>query len=291
MNMAEEAETPENEDELLLDQEVEPEAPEDEQEPNPETNDETDDEEDVFSFGDEPTESQEGDSGLVKHLREQLRKAQKEAAEARRATPPEPPEEELGPEPDLWSDDIAGDPDLYKSALREYDAKKARIEARKTEKQRAQEAQQKQWEDMLSEVQQEKHELSKPDADEAFETVRATLGDQMNALLIHTVDKGARAKLIYALGQNPARLEALSKLNGASDPIRFIKEVSKLEGQLKMVKRRKAPEPDQAPRQSAGAAVKTNAVQKQLDKMEAEWEKKGGDRSHIIKFKRENGLR
>jgi hypothetical protein len=285
--MADEAETTEN-DELLLTEEVEPEAPETDEQPQTE---EPDDEEEVFAFGDEPTEPQDGDSGLVKHLREELKRARKEAADAKKAVPEPEPEEEIGPEPQMWDDGIDGDDEKLKAAIRAYDKRVAARDARKREKADAAQAQQQAWENELKAVAEEKTALAKDDADDAFETVRATLGDQMNALVIHAVDKGNRARLIYALAKNPSRLEALANINGAADPIRFIKEVAKLEGQLKMVKRRKAPDPDTPERPSATASRDSSAAQKQLDKMEADWERKGGDRRPIIEFKRKHGLK
>jgi hypothetical protein len=285
--MADEPEIPENEDELLLTEEVEPQEPAEEPE---EPTGETDEEEEVFSFGDEPTEPQEGDSGLVKHLRDQLRKEQKEKAELRQQIKASPADQpiEVGEKPTLAGCDF--DEETFERELDAWKERDRQAKEQVSKRDEAARAQQKQWEDMLSEVAHEKQELARPDADDAFETVRATLGDQMNALLIHTVDKGNRAKLIYALGQNPGKLQALAQANGATDPIRFIKLVATLEKELKVVKRRKAPEPDTPSRPSAGASVKVGAVQKQLEKMEADWEKRGGDRSHIQKFKRENGL-
>lgn len=282
--MADEAENPiENEEELLLTEEAEQEDPAPEEEEQPETGE---DEEEVLTFGDELTDDRPDDTGLVKHLREELKRARKEAAEAKRTVPQEETIE-VGEKPTLASCDY--DEETYE---RELDAWKERDRKAKDAKDattRAAEAQQKQWEDTLTEVNQEKQALNRDDADDAFETVRAALGDTMNALLIHAVDKGNRARLIYALGQNPQRLEALAQANGAADPIRFIKEVAKLEGQLKMVKRRKAPEPDVPSRGSAPVAPAMGAIEKQVKKLEEEADKTG-DRTALIAFKKKHGL-
>jgi hypothetical protein len=282
--MADEQEKPEGDDELLLTEEVEPEAPETDEHP-PE---EPDDEEEVFAFGDEPTEPQDGDSGLVKHLREELKRARKEAADAKKATPQEQAIE-VGEKPTLAGCDY--DEDRFEVELDAWKERDRQAKEATTAKARAAQEQEQAWENELKAVAEEKTALAKDDADDAFETVRATLGDQMNALVIHAVDKGNRARLIYALAKNPSRLEALANINGAADPIRFIKEVAKLEGQLKMVKRRKAPDPDTPERPSATASRDSSAAQKRLDKMEADWERKGGDRRPIIEFKRKHGLK
>jgi hypothetical protein len=112
----------------------------------------------------------------------------------------------------------------------------------------------------------------------------------MNALVIHAVDKGNRARLIYALAKNPSRLEALANINGAADPIRFIKEVAKLEGQLKMVKRRKAPDPDTPERGSAPIGVRLNSDQKRLKELEAKFDNgEIKDRTEIVQLRRKLG--
>lgn len=282
--MADEAEIPDNEEELVLTDAVEQDEPvvevghEAEQVPDGEAD------EDVFAFGDDETDEQPNDTGLVKHLREQLKRAQKEAAEAKRAAPQEQAID-VGEKPTLAGCDY--DEETYETQLDAWKERKDAADRQVEERTKTAAAQEKQWEATLTEVAAEKAELNRPDADDAFETVRAALGDQMNALVIHAADKGNRAKLIYALAQHPSRLEALAQAN--NDPIRFIKEVVKLEGSLKMVKRRKAPEPDVASRGSAPIASPKGATDKQLAKLEEQADKTG-DRTDLIKFKRKHGL-
>lgn len=272
--MAEEAQAPENqEEELLLTEEAEQQAP-----PAPEA----DEEEEILTFDDELTDEKADDSNLVKHLREQIRKRDKELAETRKSSQPEP-EIEIGPEPTL--EDCEYDGERYKAELREYDQRVAAVEAKKAERHKATEDEAKRWQEQLARVEREKQALNRADAEEAFDTVRAALNQNQQAALVEATD-GNTAKIVYALSKNPERLTALA---GETNLVRFIKEVAKLEGQLKTMKRRKAPEPDVPQRPSGKASVTPNAAQKQLEKMEAEW--KGGDRSHIIAFKREHGLK
>jgi hypothetical protein len=87
--------------------------------------------------------------------------------------------------------------------------------------------------------------------------------------VLAVLDEGGAAKFIYALGKHPAQLAALA---AQSDPIRLIKDVANLEGQLKMAKR-KPPEID-TPERGSGKVSKESA-DKTLAKLEAEAERTG----------------
>jgi hypothetical protein len=274
--MADEAK---NTEELLLTDTVEPEAPEVAENP-----DEGGEEEEVFAFGDESAEP-EAETPTIKHMRGELNKAHKRIKELEQSTVSAPQPIEVGPEPTLEDYDYDGD--KFREAVREYDKRVAAAEKQKRSVTDAQEAEKKAWDAKLARIEEEKAALAKPDVDDAFATVREALSTQQQAYLVEATE-GSTAKLIYALAQHPTKLGALA---GETNPVRFIKEVAKLEGQLKMVKRRAPIDPDTPVRGSGAPSVAVNAAQKQLDKMEAEWAKRGGDRTHIQKFKREHNLK
>lgn len=266
--MADEAETPIDDEELP---EVEQEAPEAESHEA--------EEEEILTFGDAPEEVQETDNAVIRHLREKLREANKRIADAGKPkdeTPVDP-----GPRPTLEQFDY--DEDRHAEALEAWAEQKLTA---KTKVSQSTEAQQAEVEATRQRINEEKAALNRPDVDDAFELVRDTLTDAQQSALVQTVDHGNTAKLIYALAKNP---DALTALAGEQNLARFIKQVGKLEGTLKMVKRRKAPPPDVPQRGSGKIAFTPSAAQKQLDKMEADY--RGGDRTHIQKFKRENGLK
>lgn len=276
--MADEAQTPpeNNDDEILeLTDEVGAQTPEAA---------ETPEEEEILTFGDEPTEVQETDNATIRHLREELKRAKKEASELRKSVPQEQPIE-IGPEPDLWDDGIDGDTEKLKAAIREHDKKVAAAAARKATAEQAQESERKSWEAELSRYAEGKQKLGYADVDDAEETIKATLNLTQQAVLVKATDDPAR--VMYALAKNPDKLAELAAIQ---DPLKLAAKIAKLEGQLKMVKRRIAPDPDTPERGSAPTAVKPNAVQQELDKLEAEWERKGGDRTHIRDFKKKHGL-
>ena len=259
--MADAPETPETE-ELLLTEEVQPETPE---------TPETDEGEDAFTFGDE-SEPQDGDTNLVKHLRQQIREAHKRVAELEKS--PKPQAVDPGPEPTLESCDY--DEDKYRVAIREYDKKVA--EASKPAADADAELQA-QWQRERNRYVEGKSKLGYPDVEDAEETVKAALSPaQQTALVLAAEDP---AKMMYALYKNPARL---AELAAETNPVKLAAKCAKLEGQLKMVKRRAIPEID-TPERGSGQISKASA-DKTLAKLEAEAERTG-DRSKVIKYKRE----
>jgi hypothetical protein len=275
--MADEPKTPDSDDELLLDQEVEQPGPDDEDEG---------DEEEIPTFGDTVEEEKDTDNATVRHMRQVTKEALKRAAEAeRRAAEAEakakPQAVEVGPKPTLWDEGIDNDEDKYDAAMEEWRARKAAAERQSTVQVETAEEQKRAWENRLVSVAQEKVALAKPDADEAFETVKAALGEAKFAGVIGIVDEGNAAKMIYALAKNPDQLAAVA---AQSDPIRLVKDIAKLEGQLKMVKRRKPIEPDTPERGSARISRTTG--DKKLAKLEEEAERTG-DRTKLVQYKRD----
>jgi hypothetical protein len=65
------------------------------------------------------------------------------------------------------------------------------------------------------------------------------------------------AKFFYALGQNPKELQAVAS---EGDAVRLVKTVAKLEGQLKMTRRKAPIEPD-TPERGSGKLSKTGRRQ------------------------------
>jgi hypothetical protein len=274
--MTEEPKTPETDDELLLTAEDQI-PPDDDQDKGPD--DEGDDEEEVVTFGDE-IEPQESDSGLVRHLREQLKERDRRLAEATKAPKAQPVE--VGPKPTLWDDDIAGDEDKYDAEMEKWRERKAAAEKQTATVTEQNEEQQKIMATRLENVVKAKAALGRPDADEAFENVKAVLGEERAAAIVMIADtEDAAAKLIYALGKHPDKLAALA---AQQDPVRFVKEVAKLEGQVKTVKRKKIIEPDRPERGSAKTAPVT--TDKKLAKLEAEADRTG-DRTELVKYKKQ----
>lgn len=225
-------------------------------------------------FGDEAAPaSGERDSSVIRELRAQIRERDRLLAEARKASAPKVIDP--GPKPTLEA--CGYDEEAFEAALDKWkDAKAKAAEAEsaaEAEQRRAAE----QWQADLSQYQAHKAALKVPDFDEAQAAVEATLSQAQQAVIV----KGPfnTAQMIYALGKRPDRLEALSKID---DPIKFAYEIAELKGTMKVVSRRKAPEPETIVQ---GNARLSETTDKKLERLEREAEKTG-DRTAVINYKR-----
>lgn len=268
----------EPEDELLLTEPLEPDEDEQRAE-NPEANDV--DEEEVLSFGDD-ADDQEGDTGLVKHLRSELKKRGERLAELERAAP-RPATVEVGEKPTIAGCEY--DEDKYEAELDAWKDRKRASETQRGQSEDAQEAERKAWEAELDRVSKEKDALGYADSEEAFATVRAALTTAQQAALIQASDSGNTARVIYALAKSPQKLVELANVavTDMASLAKFAAKVAKLEGQLKVVKRRRAPDPERIERGSG--KISRDAPNKALEKAEKDAERTG-DRTEVIALKR-----
>lgn len=265
--MADEPKTPDTDDVLELTEEVDPSTAS--AEPG-----EGDDEEEVLVFGDE-TEPRSDDTNLVKLLREEIKKRDKRIAETERAVRPQPVE--VGKKPDLW-DDCEGDPDKFESALDAWKERKATAERQQNQAKDSEERERERWEGELKRYEDGKSKLGFADVGDAEETVKASLDAMQQAVIIAAADDPA--KVIYALGRHPDRLANIAAMD---NPLKLAAAIARLEGQLKMVKRRKAPDPDTPERGSA--RVSHVSADKRLKQLEDEADRTG-DRSKLVAYRR-----
>lgn len=275
--MADEADNaPEIDDEdvLELTDEVQPGA-EDDTAP-----DEEDEAEEIVAFDDGETDPQEGDSGLVKHLREEIKRARAEAAEARKSAP-KPQPVEVGEKPTI--EDCEYDQDVFEKEYEAWKERKEAAESQAAQQTQTTEEQQKAIAERLEKVVEQKAALG-PKADTAFDNVKAVLGEERAVAIMQIADTPeAAAKLLFALGNNPDRLTALAD---ETDPVRFVKAVARLEGQVKTVKRRKVIDPDVPERGSAAVSAAPGGIQKRLAKLKAKAEETG-EYSEYLELKRQ----
>jgi hypothetical protein len=194
-------------------------------------------------------------------------------------------DDQLGPDDDQTNgpgdegEGIDGDEDKYDAAMDSWKGRKAADDRRASEQSQSTEAMQRSFSQRLEKVVQVKSSLG-ADADAAFENVKAVLGEERAAAIVQITDTPeTAARLLYALGKYPDRL---AELAAEQDPLRFVKQVAKLEGQVKTVKRKKIIEPD-TPERGSGQMSRDNP-DKHLAKLEAEAEKNGGDRTKIAAY-------
>lgn len=281
--MADEADKTDIDDELELTEEDQVEdAPEgDEPEGDePEGSTEDDEDEEILTFGDDLTEEKQSDSDLIKHLRSELREARKKAAEGAKSVEPQQ-KIEVGEKPTLADCDY--DEEKYEAELDQWRERKAAAEAQETQATESQRKAAEEWQGELKRYKDDLNSLGYADASDAEETVTAALNEVQQAVLVKAADRPGR--VLYALAKHPERLAELAKI---SDPLKLAAAVARLEGQLKMVKKRKAPDPDE-PERGGGAAVAAGSVKKQLEKLEKE-AARTGNRTDLIRFKKKHGI-
>lgn len=231
----------------------------------------------VLLEGESPSPAPEPAPNWARDLRKRYEESQRELRElkAKQVTPAAA----MPAKPTLEGCEY--DADRFESELLAWNAAKARHEAEQAKQAEAEKSAAEQWQARLNQYGQSKQSLRVADFESAESTVAANLSQAQQAIIL----KGAEnpALLVYAIGKSPTKA---AELAGISDPIEFAFAVAKLEKGLK-VEKRKPPEPEtpvRAPAMPAGGA------KAQLERLEAEWEKRGGDRGHIARFKREHKL-
>jgi hypothetical protein len=251
-------------DELVLGEE---DRVDDQQQDAPEQREE--EELELPTFGDDLSEESAADTPLIRQLREQLRDAHAEKKRLAEQLQPKP-KVEVGPKPTLES--CEWDEAKFEQEL---DAWKDRKRAVEQESSTAQEQETKRAADLAKAVQgyyAKKDALPYKDKDEMEATAFAAMDDPQKEILIRIA--GDPAKLAYALGRNPAKLAALStiKVNDMASVASFSAAVAKLDGELKMAKRKPAAEPDR-PIKSSGSLA-SDGGDKQAEKLLKEGQQK-----------------
>ena len=216
-----------------------------------------------IQFDDDEAAPASGDSSVIRHLRDTVRRLSDEVATYRKTAAPA--QIEVGKKPDLW-DDCEGDQDKFEAALTDWNERKRKAEAQQAEVSSVQEEAQKAWEADLQTFREQEAKLAAPDMDDAKSIVTTALTDVQAATIIKAAKNPALA--IYALGKHPAKLQALSQIK---DPIKLAAEIARMEGKITMSKRQSAPAVE---RVAEGSAM-TGAGNRKLDQLRAKAEKTG----------------
>jgi hypothetical protein len=202
----------------------------------------------VIAFADE-TEGEPDDTPLVKRLRDQLRDAQRTIAKNRRT----PAANDTDPEPTIRAkpriEEFDYDQDKFDAAL---DARDAEVTAHAEWKSRAKEretAGSRAAEEQARQLEQQRKTLGVGDYEERSATVKDRLTDAQLGILINGAQNPAR--LIYALGRSPAKLDQLA---GEDNLARFAVMLGSLEKDIKVIKRN-APAADTAVRGGTASAL------------------------------------
>jgi hypothetical protein len=233
---------------------------------------EGDDEETVVSFGDAPDVDQEGDSTVIRQLRKQLREANERIRSVDR---PPVQKRELRPEP--TSEDHAFDDDAFKADYRAWLQEKAEIERDQEQATEANAQLQREWEADVARFEQRKAELKVDDLEDAQDAVAGALSLAQQAAVVKAADNPAL--VFYALGKSPAKLAEVAKVK---DIIKFAAAIAKVEGTVKVTKRRKGPALDR-PQRGSGVLVSSDKKLAQLEKQADET----GDRTELVRYRKD----
>jgi hypothetical protein len=185
------------------------------------------------------------------------------------------PELELGPKPtfescDYDEEELSRQLDAYKDRERKI------IDARAVQNQHA-EAAQRDWETDLRSYERQRDELKLPDFETAAEVIKSSLTLAQQAVIVKAASRPAA--FVYALAKSDARLNELAKI---ADPIKFAAAIARMEGGIKVVKKRKMPAPDKP---LSGSGRMPGTTDKQLQKLE-EAAERTGDRTDLIAYKK-----
>jgi len=227
-----------------------------------------------IQFDDDEAAPASGDSSVIRHLRDTVRRLSDEVATYRKTAAPA--QIEVGKKPDLW-DDCEGDQDKFEAELTDWNERKRKAEAQQAEVSSVQEEAQKAWEADLQTFREQEAKLAAPDMDDAKSIVTTALTDVQAATIIKAAKNPALA--IYALGKHPAKLQALSQIK---DPIKLAAEIARMEGKITMAKRQSAPAVERVAEGSASLAGNRN---KTLERLEAK-AAKTGDRTELIRYRK-----
>ncbi len=262
----EELQADSQDEELVLDDVVEQDDDTPEEQPEVE-------EEPEFAIELEGDEPEEEATPLVRDLRQQLRAAQKEVSEFRKATQPKI---EVGKKPDLW-DDCDGDVDKYDAAVDAWNERKRQAEEQEREADRAVEVRNQQYQRQFVNYRAKAAQLPVKDFEEAEKAVIGALPELLQSAVVAYADDPA--KVVYALAKHPAKLAALSQ---ESDPIKFVLAMRDMERSLKVVNKRRPPSPEAETVQQGSAQL--SGGDKVLERLEKE-AARTGDRSKLVAHK------
>ncbi len=264
--------------ELLLEDEVVEDQDDDETEDQDTEQSEGDGEEDdgdiaiEIEGADEPEETP-----LIKQLREELRNTKKEASELRKAAAPAPIV--VGNEPDLW-EDCEGDPDKFKAELLAWQSRKDKAAKQQQDAERTEQAGAQEFQRAHVTYKAKAEGLGVRDFQASEDAVCAALPVPVqNAIVQYMSDP---AKLVYALGKHPAKLQEIA---AQTDPLRAILMLHDLEKKV-VVNRRKPPAPE-ADTIERGTVAIGGASDKVLANLEKE-AGRTGDRSKLVAYKAAN---
>lgn len=240
----------------------------------------------VVTIGDQAAEEEDDQAKApewVRNLRKEnreLKKRQKELeAQMQR---PQDDAPKLGPKPTLADHDY--DADQFESALEKWHAQKVKVDQHHKAQEEAQRAQAQEWQAKLEGYTKAKQSLNVQDFDEIEEAVTTTLNQTQQGIILQGAENPAI--VVLALGRNEAKARELAEIK---DPVKFAFAIAKMETQLKVTNRPKAPPPVTTLSGGRAGGGMAKSVQQQLDDLR-EKARKTGDGTEVLQFKKKHGI-
>ena len=236
--------------------------------------------EEIVTIGEEsPPQEQEKAPEWVRELRRKHRELQRENQELKAKQESARPAPVIPQKPTLESCDY--DAEVFEQKLNAWvDAKRvADAEALKAES--AQQEKVKAWQDTLKQFAEARTSTKIRGYEEAEEAVKEVLSEVQQNILVSTFDAKTAVNLVAVLGANPKRARDLAAI---TDPLKYVRELTKLEGQVKVTARKPATAPERTVKSgSAPLAGSSDAI---LAKLEEEADRTG-DRTKIAAYRRQ----
>lgn len=270
----EEIETPENQDNLEENEELD--ISFDGETPTP---DEDEEEEDVVPEG-QQTEVFRNLRAKYKDNAKELKRLKQEI-EAIKSKPvePEQKQEEILTLPDKPKlEDFDYDEEQFSNALDGWYSKKLEVDSKKKQIEEKQKQENERWANKIATYQEEAKKLNVSDYENSEELVKTKLTGVQQGILIEVAKNSAQ--LVYALGKS-SKLNDLSKIE---NPVLFAAEVARLETQIKVNSKTQKSPPAPEKKISGNGGSMNDTKLEQLRK-EAE---RTGDFSKVIAYKNKN---
>lgn len=191
----------------------------------------------------------ERDSSTIREMRERIRELSRENSQLRQTSAPQ--QIEIGPRPTLESCEF--DEDKFAAAYDEWQAKKAKAEQQKASAGQVEQEAQEAFQRDVQSYQAKRAKLPFVDVDEVEGVALAALNQVQQAVIVKAADDPA--KVLYALGKRPDKLAEISQFQ---DPLKLAAAIARLEGGLNVVKRSKAPAPEEIAQGSQGMSQGTD---------------------------------
>jgi hypothetical protein len=261
---------------------IDPENPDGEEQQEETEQTEAAEDELIVTIGDEPQEEPEESSRpWVNDLRKKYRESEKERRRiaqeleaVKGGSKPDP----LGKEPEL--EDFDYDADQFKAALKDWYVKKADHDKRQEQVRRQQEESAKEWQAVQETYTKGKARFPAEKMAEAEEEVSTILSGPRQAMLMDMADDSAQ--LVIALGTNP---DVLRKLASIKSDAKFVKELAKVEMNVKVQSKKTPPPPE---RTISGSGRTPGASASNLEQLRARADKTG-DWTEYFAAKRKAG--